>query len=313
MKHIKQFEAFDWLRKKGSNDPKNWKGKFDYIYSVFLDKKKGKYPNYKINVSVDEDNFSVSELDFNKKMSDQINLLFQKDNLIVTDFQDWDEDDPQNKKDDHKITKSEYDQYLKKAVEIDKWLDDQSDEEIDSKKSKVGDTGEVDLKFSEVDLLKDEVNDKLKEYLNKYIGKSFEFELDYTLWTGASTNEKVNVRKNLRIDDIEFEFVGRLRVNVYTKDPFNNKKSVFTVYEEDLEKCEYYDFSKIKLPDFKKIFIMHVEDELENQGRRKEKYKWKNRKYPYVFSYEMTPSKYNTIEFLKFLVEILRLFESERD
>jgi hypothetical protein len=303
MKYIKLFETF--------SKPTTWKEKFNYIYNNFQKLKSGKLKEYSISVTIDDDDFSVSDLDFTKTMSDQIHLSFNKDELFVTDFENWDEDDPKNKDIDTKITLSEYNDCLKKAKEMDEWLDENSEKEVNSNKSKVSSTGELSLNFDETDLELDKLNDYAKEKVfNDFIGKSFQFDFQYFQWTSSLSNDIHIETHSLKIDDIELIIRPGLRahIDIHTKDPIQHKNSLIRVYDDDLDKCDQVELSEDKFT--KNVFTLYMVEDMETGSRKQEKDKWKNMKYPHIFSYWITPSKYDTTEFLKMMVNIVTTIEN---
>jgi hypothetical protein len=302
MKFIKTYELFSLFSRKNKN--KTWQEKFDDVYNFYIkNKNKENIPFLDIpQVSIKPDSFYVS---VGMMTDNEIFICFYGEggkgerNMEVVDFSEYDRKNPKSDKGVYPITKGEYEEYLSKTKEMSDWLDDRSEKNLNKTKSTVG-SGEFNFNFNEADLALDELNYNLKKELP--INKEFEFELSYYLWSSKSSNELVIERHKLSIDDVMVEFGGgRFYASIITKDPFGQKSSIWI---EENTSTEYYDFEKNPKPyDFKKIIRMNT-IKLE-MTRKQEREAEENRKYPYAFAYDITPSKYDSMEFIRTLTEIL--------
>ena len=296
MKWIKSYQLFEF-----ASGQKTWKDKFNDIYTLYLKNKNKKDINILDlpNASVEDDTLSIS-------MGLENHLAFYHKtggnrNMYVVDFSEADYD-PKSKEGVYPITQDEYDEYKKKIQEISDWLDKRSEEEFGKSGSKVSDTG-IDLDFDESDIALEEISDKVKSEL-KIIGKKYEFEMSYRLWTSNSTNKLVIERRDLPIKDLKFGFGGgRFWCQLFTLDPFDKDAEIWL---ESGSPSEYFDFEKHRWPylDHKgEIIRMST---LDKEMTRKEKRDFeRNRKYPYAFSYEISPCKWESMELIKTITSIL--------
>lgn len=295
MKYIKTYEIFGFKSKK-SKSQKTWQEKFDDIYKTYLkNKDKEEIPfKERIMAEVKETQFSISK---NFK-----NLVFYGEtgynhNWEVLDF----ELDPKSKKGVYKITPKIYEEYKKKVQEVSDWLDDRSEKEFNKSKSSISKDGSINMEFNELDLAIEELNYKVKEGLK--LGKEYEFEMSYHLWSSISKNDLVIETRKLKIDDIEIGFSGnRFWAKLFTKCPFGEKAEMWI---EDDTSHEYYDFEKNNWPYNKdKIIRMSlVEKEMTRAQKREFE---KNRKYPYAFSFDVSPSEWKSMELIKDVTSILK-------
>jgi hypothetical protein len=303
MKHLRKFnELFGF----GSKKPKTWKDKFQDIYNFYL-KNKDKKDTRSFDLptaDVKDDSLSISKgfdnhLAFYGKTTSDKNR-----HMEIVDFSECDYSDPKSTKGVYPITQAEWNEYKKKIQEISDWLDERSEKEFGKSGSSVSDDGNIDLDFNEADLALEEISDKVKSEL-KIIGKKYEFEMSYHLWTSNSTNKLIIERKELQINDLKFGFGGgRFWCQLFTKDPFDEKAEIWL---ESHSSSEYYDFESNKWPyhgDKNKIIRM---SSVKREMTRKEEREFeKNRKYPYAFSYEITPCKWDSMELIKELTNILK-------
>lgn len=294
MIYLKTYEFFSFKKTK------TWKDKFNDIYSNFL-KNKDKRDISIINipdVDIKDNSFYISlrgsQIAFYGKGSGNRDME-------VVDFDIADYSDPKSTTGVYKITQSEYDEFESKCQTVSDWLDDLSEENKGKSYSNVGDNGEISLDFDEGEIELEALTDQVKNKMP--IGESLEFEMAYHAWTSNSKNTFVVERKDLKIEDFNLDFGGgRFYAKVSTKDPFDQDAEMWI----ESDTCfEYYDLENSRgvLKHDKKIIRMSTKDP---EMSRKEKREFdKNRKFPYSFSYEITPSKYNSIEFIKSIVELL--------
>lgn len=296
-------EFFDFLKKE--KPKKDWRSEFDKVYKYYNDiKNKPSKKFHYFNVEVkSKDDFYVA--------FDMIHIGFQNRNgeLEVTNYKeiDWDnykgrtgeENEPGHYKN---ITQNEFNEYLKKTQEMSDFLDTKSEEKFNKSGTTVTDNG-IKLGFNEGDTAMDEMNYQLQSEFDKYIDKEYEFEIQYHLWSEESKNEKITERVKLPIYDIRIEFAGgRFYSQIETKGVQGEKCKLWL----EGEKYEYIDLED-RRPNFKEIIIMDkVKEELTRKQERE-----KVTKYPYIISYKVTPSKYDSIEFINTITEILQHLNEE--
>lgn len=296
-------EFFDFLKK---NKPKkNWRSEFEEVYKYYKSikvKPSKKYHYFNVEVK-SKDNFDVA--------FDQIHIGFSNRNgeLEVTNYKeiDWDnfrgrtgeENEPGHYKD---ITQSEFDEYLKKTQEMSDFLDEESENKFNKSGTKVSDEG-IELGFDESDTTIDEMNFHLQKEFDKYIDKEYEFELQYHLWSEESKNEEITERIKLPILDIRIEFAGgRFYSQIETKGVQGENCKLWL----EGRKYQYVDLED-KRPDFKEIIMMDkVKKELTRKQERENVIK-----YPYIITYKVTPSKYDSIEFINTITELLEHLNDE--
>jgi hypothetical protein len=296
--NLKTFELFGFGKKK----PKNWKDKFDDIYNFYVKNKN------KENISVidiptadlEKNNFSISQtLDNHLVFYGQTGF---KHNWEVVDFSEADIYDPKSTKGVYKITPEEYEKYRVKVQEISDWLDERSEKKTGKSNSSVSDTG-LDLDIDEGELSLLELSEKVKSTIE--LPKSLEFEISYHLWTTESKNELIIERKDFIIDDLKFGYGGgRFWCELFTKDPFG--KDAYMWIESD-SSHEYFDFEKNKWPyNNHKGELIKIDIVKKEMSRKEERESWKNKKYPFALWYEATPSKWESMEFIKEITNILK-------
>ncbi len=294
MNYIKTYELFNFG--KGSKS-KTWQEKFDEIYKFYLDNKnKEMLPHLLPHADVKDDSFSLS-----KGTMHIVVYGNTKGNhkMEVVDFEEADYSNPKSSKGVYPISQVEYDKYLTKCQEISDWLDDISEKEKGKSHSTIGEEG-FELDFNEGDIALDELNDNVKKQLP--IGGELEFELSYHAWLSESSNTLIVERRKLKINDVRIGLGGgRFYAEVFTIDPFNQKAAMWI--EADTS-SEYHDLESIKWPyrDIELIRMSYIKPEM---SRKEERESVKNRKYPWSFSYDITPSKYDSIEFVKNITELL--------
>lgn len=272
---------FDRFKKK-EEEPKNWQEKFDKIYNYFISikiKPSKKYHFFDININ--NDYFSVS--------FDKIHLLFSKRNneYVIIDMQD---------KTEYIIDELLYNEYFKKSKEMSDFLDDKSEKEINKSSTTISDNG-IKLGFDEGDLAIDELNYKIQDEFDSFLDKEYEFELKYNLWDSKNSNEEIIERKLLKITNIKINFGGsRFYAELETKGILNEYCNIWL----EGKKYEYTDLSVFPVK-FKNIIMMNVTKEKLTRKNEREK----EDKYPSIISYTITPSKYNTIEFINNVTSLL--------
>jgi hypothetical protein len=296
-------EFFDFLKK---NKPKkDWRSEFDEVYKYYNSIKVKPSKDYHFfNVGIEsKDNFDVA--------LDQIHIGFHNRNgkLEVTNYKEIDfdnfrgrtgeENGPGHYKD---ITQSEFDEYLKKTQEMSDFLDEQSEKKFNKSGTTISDDG-IELGFDESDTAIDEMNFHLQKEFDKYIDKEYEFEIQYHLWSEESKNEKITERVKLPILDIRIEFAGgRFYSEIETEGVQSEKCKLWL----EGRKYEYVDLEG-KIPSYDQIIKMNkVSKELTRKQERENV-----PKYPYIISYKATPSKYDSIEFINTITELLEHLNDE--
>lgn len=301
MNYIKTYEFFKFGKKS-----KTWQQKFDDIYKFYIDtKEKDILPHLSHllpHADVKDDSFSISK--------GSIHIVVYgnttgNNKMEVVDFEEADYSNPKSDKGVYSISKEEYDKYLSKCQEISDWLDDISDKKKGKSQSTIGEEG-FELDFNEGDLALDELNDNLRKQLP--IGEELEFELSYHAWLSESKNTLIVERRKLKITDVKIGFGGgRFYAEAFTIDPFNKKACMWI---ESNTSSEYHDLESIKWP-YRGIKLIRMDLVKPEMSRKEERESEKNRKYPYSFSYELTPSKYDSIEFIKNITELLSELNSQ--
>jgi len=297
-------EFFDFLKKNKTK--KDWRSEFDEVYKYYNSIKVKPSKDYHFfNVGIEsKDNFDVA--------LDQIHIGFSNRNgeLEVTNYKeiDWDnfrgrtgeENEPGHYKD---ITQSEFNEYLKKTQEMSDFLDEQSEKKFNKSGTTISDDG-IELGFDESDTAIDEMNFHLQKEFDKYIDKEYEFEIEYCLWSEESKNEKIVERVKLPILDIRIEFAGgRFYSEIETEGVQGEKCKLWL----EGRKYEYVDLEKGKIPEYDEIIAM---DKVKKELTRKQE-RENVTKYPYIISYKVTPSKYDSIEFINTITEILEHLNDE--
>lgn len=297
-------EFFDFLKK--DKPKKDWRSEFDKVYKYYnsiKDKPSRKFHYFNVEVK-SKDDFYVA--------FDMIHIGFSNRNgqLEVTNYKeiDWDnfrgrtgeENEPGHYKD---ITQNEYNEYMKKTQEMSDFLDSKSENKFNKSGTTVSDDG-IKLGFDESDTAMDEINFQLQKEFDKYIDKEFEFEIQYHLWSEESKNEKITERVKLPILDIRIEFSGgRFYSEIETEGVQGEKCKLWL----EGRKYEYIDLESGKRHDYKQIIMVNkVEEELTRKQERE-----KVTKYPYIISYKATPSKYDSIEFINMITELLEHLNDE--
>ncbi len=299
MQYILEF--FDFFKK---NEPapefKNWKDRVEFLYNKYKEIKSNPPKGYyNLDAEVKGDNFDISYMGRVGKSVINIHIFFKFKNgeYEVTDFSEVDYNDIKSNKGHYKITKEEYDKYLPYAKEISDFLDAKSEKEYKKSGSFMDEDGDIHIDKSDIEI--DELNYELEDKLfKKYIGKEYEFEIAYNLIKSKSEHDKVVERKKLKIGEIRVDYGGeRFYMTIQTKGPLGENCSIWL---EPTSKAEYSDMSaKFKrYGDFIKMDI--IKPELSRKQKRE-----KEQEYPYVIWYEISPCKYDTIEFIKDMTELL--------
>jgi hypothetical protein len=91
---------------------------------------------------------------------------------------------------------------------------------------------------------------------------------------------------------------------LFTKDPLGN--DAYMWIESD-SSHEYFDFEKHKWPySNHKSELIKMNLVKREMTRKEEREYSKNKKFPFVISYEVTPSKWESMEFIKEITSILK-------
>jgi hypothetical protein len=294
MKYILEF--FSFSKKTPKED---WRSKFDKVYKYYnsVKLKSSKGIHYFNSVVRSKDSFDV--------VLDSIHIGFSNRNgkFEVIDFEDYSfgiED--KESKGKYYINEVDWNEYLMKTQEMSDFMDKDSEIMINKSGTIVSDDG-IKLGFDESDTALAEINYQLQKEFDKYIDKEFEFEIQYYLWSENNKNEVITERINLPILDIRIEFSDdRFYSEIETKGVQNEK---CILWLED-NKYKYVDLEG-ESPDYDQLISM---DKVKEKLTRKQERDQVN-KYPNITSYEVTPSKYNTIEFINTITEILQHLNEE--
>lgn len=181
------------------------------------------------------------------------------------------------------ITEDQYNKIKEIATEISDYLDSESDK----KRSSVGPDGDLNLEVSDADLYKLEASHMLKKILGDKIQKEYEFEIKEL--KGDSQSEV----KMIKIVDIvpESSFGdGKIFLRIHLK--IDGDDYLMDLYQNT--PTNYIDLDK-RGPMQKVIFAHPNKDGMTRAEIR-------NDKRP---GYDITPFKYNTIEMLNLLKDVL--------
>lgn len=303
--NLKTFEGFfDFLKTKNKKEyhkSKTWKEKFDLIWNTYQKIK----DEDKVDI-LDRPSVDVKEGSFSVALGLSPFLSFAKNHkrygeMVVVDFDYFDTSDLDSREGVYVITQSEYDSYLKRAEIMSDWLDELSEKETGKSGSSISDDGELNLDIDEGEFELSEFSEKVKSALQ--LPKSLEFEISYHLWTSNSTNKLVIDRVEFVINDIKFDHGGgRFWCELFTKDPFGN--DAYMWIESD-SSHEYFDFEKHKWP-YDRDKLIKVDLVKKEMTRKEEREYSKNKKFPYAIWYEVTPCKWESMEFIKEITSILK-------
>ncbi len=306
MRIQKYNEFFNWLKK--DKKPSSWQEIFDSIWNKYLE-----FKNLKIDelTNIILPHANINELGGSLLLWDKdfdYHLIFVKydnNDIYVINFSE--EADPDEQKRTgmkngkrHKITIDEYNTYIKKIKEISDWLDIISEKKIDKETIKIGQSEIEDIEISDFDMSQMQLDDFVNKHLKKWKNKKLEFETGYYLWTSNSSNEYKCEDHTYIINDFHVVVGPNPLIEVFTKDINGANSHFFVDYNQ---KTEYIDLSKN--PRTKMDDVLKLSNISEKLTRQQERDKIKNEKYPNSFMYNLSPSKYESIEFIKELVELI--------
>lgn len=302
MKNIKTFgeyskvyEIFGGLFGKGKKEtPKNWKDIFGFVKSEFEKVKRG---DKKIKFDANEMS-GFSRIYCHQLDKYGISLLFDEKTIINKSFigdKDFDEEFP--------ISKEEYSELKSFLDEVDSWLDEESDKKFGKSGTSVDSSGNIDFDFSEYDIEIEELNNKLKKSVfSRYLGKSYEFEISYHV-LGGGKPEFMQERSKLKIMDIYLEIAMDGSCFLDIKVDFNGKEC--NIYFPSLKNpTSYVELKPNSIKD-ERVLTM---DPIKKEMTRRET---KMVKTPDVVFYNVVPSKYDTIQFLGELKEVMDQFDNK--
>lgn len=310
MKYLSKFKIF---RKKGDA----WKEKFNQLYNLYLSNKNKKISSiHDINlpeVEINHDYFYIYGL-LNKNNE---HIVFygntgRKNNYEVVDFSINDYSNPNDRNGVYPISIGEYNLYRNKCIEINNWLDNIS-EESEKKSKSIVSSDNISINIGEIDSNEDKINEHLIPYFEEYIGKKLEFELSYHIWSSDSKNKLDVNRFDLRINDIKFKIGGdRIYCNLFVEDPINKSELSYIWIEKD-SPTKYFSFDDHKWPyiENKKDYLVMYKYK-EGLTRKEKRDSIKNPKYPFVISYNASPSKYDSISLIEKIVDVLTQINLEK-
>jgi hypothetical protein len=292
MKYVKTFEIFGFGKKE--SPPKDWKDLLIMVRKNFDNIKKTKRER---SISADVmlgGRFRIWCY-YNKT---SISLVFNNEELLNNSSGknfDFNFQKVEISNEEYMELKSLYD-------EIDEWLDKESDANFGNSKTIVSKDGDIELGFDEYDIHLDELNYALnKSVFSKYTGKKFEFEISYNIL--GEGRRFVQERAELEIYDIKLEIAqqGGCFIDIKTKFEDRNCNIYFPSTKNPTKYTELAPNSTNK----DGALTM---DPIPDEVTRKEK---KNQTLPNVIFYNIVPSKYNTIEFLKDLKEVMSQIDDQ--
>lgn len=289
MNYLKYFKQ---LNESKDND---WRTKLNW----FLSNYKSKQIDY-INVEFDEDGFDISwsiegDPSYNgyfvrdgKKLKDGKNKV----NYTVSDFEI--------------ISDEEFNKYNNQAKKISNYLDD--NENVSN--SSIGDGLELD--FDESDINKMMAQDEIKKNFKNFLGKEYQFEADYNQWDGPSSNERIIKDIKLEITDV----TGNRRERGRDGNPdfylmfrcnLGDDKMEFMVSERSPD--EYNSIDSIPLDELHKktMTLNYYTDDMTRVQKRERK----KITYPHITNYNIVPSDWPAIEFMKECTRLIELIMNE--
>lgn len=287
MKHIRKYNELFGLFKKEKDD---WKSKLEWIFNNYksdkilrIDAEVGKSASggESLNISWSKEGDWLNHYNIfsGEKSKDGLNR-------VATDgeYSEW-----------PVISDEEYKRYKQKIQEISDYLDDT--EHISS--SKIG-AGEVDLDIDEYEIKQMMANDEIKKMFKDYLNKEYQFEAEYYEWAGPHSNK-------LKVEDIKvtiYDISGSARERgkdgnpdfyLMVKCKLGDRKMKFMVDESSA--TEYIPIKEIPRDEKYELTLSLYQDE---EGlSRKEIRKLKEFDYPHVINYDMVPSDWKSIEFMK--------------
>lgn len=302
MKNIKTFKEYSkvyeifgrFFGKEKKETPKNWKDIFGFVKAKF---EKAKSGDKKIKFDAN-DMSGFSRIYCHQLDKYGISLLFDENTIINKSFigdKDFDEEFP--------ISKEEYSELKSFLDEVDAWLDEESDKKFGKSGTSVDSSGNIDFDFSEYDIEIEELNNKLKKSVfSRYLGKSYEFEISYHV-LGGGKPEFMQERSKLKIMDIYLEMAMDGSCFLDIKVDFNGKDC--NIYFPSLKNpTSYVELKPNSIKD-ERVLTMHP---IKKEMTRRET---KMAKTPDVVFYNVAPSKYDTIQFLGELKQIMDQFDDK--
>lgn len=291
MLHLEGFFNFD-------KKDKSWEKSANVILEIY---KKLKNKDHNFFISYPEFKLPNAEIlnsgDFDISVGLDHHLLFSTKNkkyevINFNEVKDFKSDEGT-----YEISEKEWNDWKKIAQEISDWRDD-----ISEKTFNKSNTTTTNLDFDELDLETQNLNYELNKEFSKRLQKEYEFEFNYTLWTSTDSNEKVDERKKVKFNKIEIELLPtRAAAKLFTE--INGEKWYFWI--EEVTNSGYLDLSKIK-PWDKKLNSFIKVDRIEIEKSRKEKREEiQNTKYPYIISYEVVCSSWDSTELINDIKSIL--------
>ena len=150
--------------------------------------------------------------------------------------------------------------------------------------------------FSIADMHMKKAKTELNKVIGKYLNKPLKFEAEYYQWDSESSNTKNINDIKIKITDFSIDATqydkGKNSMYFTFKCDYMGGKWEFSVF--NYTTSEYEKVDEIPLKDrFKKCIKMYKD---ESGMSRKEK---RTKKYPSVINYEMVPSEWDSIEFMK--------------
>lgn len=211
--------------------------------------------------------------------------------ISMLEYEDWPE-----------ISEEKFNEIKNKSLEIQNYLDE---EELKSSSSVGSDS--LDLNIDDIDIKVMAANDELNTHFKEYINKELQFEANYYLWHSNSSNEKKQDTIMVKISELELGITTNPHIKVYCE--INGEKKLIDIYKETLD--EYVDLSDRKNEIKYGFNSLHTQDDERNLTRKdlREKEKENYSKYPRITSMKLVPNKWETIEFIKEIKNILNMLK----
>lgn len=286
MKYLKLFENFD-------NEDIS---KIDWIFKNY---KSDEVENLNADIDDSVSGGIVLRVSWRDKSGyNNFNIFSGKDDnnriAIMGDYDNW-----------PIIGDSEFNRYKKGVQEISDYLDN-----VDNlSKSSIGDDIDLDINIDDINHM--EAQDNIKNLLKDHFKKELKFESEFYEWHSNSENLKKIEDIDLKIYDVSGGVRGGVESDFYldVKCKLDNKNMYFLVDEDSLD--EYLEISSIPKSDrYSKLLHLNYDDrELTRIDKRS--LEEERKKYPRVISYDMVPSNWSAIEFIKECKNIINTFNEE--
>jgi hypothetical protein len=193
------------------------------------------------------------------------------------------------------ISNEEFEKIKAKVLEVQNYLDEK---EVQSNSNVGSDGFNFNIDENEMKLMN--ANGELNEHFKKYLGKEIQFEANYYLWTSKSENERKQHNVLVKIKELELGITSNPHIKLYCE--INNENKVIDIFKDTLD--EYIDLSDFKNRKYG-FYSLRTSDDERHMTKKDIREKENNIKYPRILWMELVPNKWETIEFIKDIKNIL--------